>query len=120
MDVVNNLDAPQVDINWVFMKMYTGVQFLISGDVLVWWDTVRLWLLPFSILFSIACIAGIVYANIRIGQIEEAREIKRKETAQLFDVDDSESTRTDEHSRCQHVEGLIASTNETDWRQAVM
>lgn len=120
MDTFNNLDAPQVDINWVFMKMYEGIQFFVSGDVLVWWDTLRLWLLPFAILVSIACIAGIVYSNMRIGQIEEARKLSTQEAAQIFGADTSDSERVDENARWRHVESLIASMNETDWRAAVM
>lgn len=120
METLENIQAPSLDFNTVFLKMYEVLTFFTSGDVAVWWDTVRLWLLPFAILISIALLAGIVYAHVRIGQIEEAVQLAQDEGAGEFTIDTRASDVAEGNPRWQHVETLIESPSETDWRAAIL
>jgi len=76
----------------------------------------QLWLIVtiVAILVSLAAIGVFIYSTIRLYQVR-AMEVARYST-----IDPALLHKEVEHSRWAYIKKLIESTNETDWRQAII
>lgn len=127
MDVLDSVSVPRIDFNYIFTKMYSFVTWFTPENISAFWHHWLPVIVPISILFSIACISGIVYANIRTGQIRTTTALELERAARAFskeygEVEEANGESGDEESarRWAHIQELIASSNENDWRAAII
>lgn len=67
-----------------------------------------------SFVFSLVAFAVLAYSTVRMFQIKEREEHERWST-----LDTSEAEKEKDHSRWAHIQGLIESSQERDWHEAI-
>jgi hypothetical protein len=77
-------------------------------------STVWLFVTIISYLFCTICIGLIVYFSTRLMQFDE------EDAARYGTISEEEAHAQVEHSRWSYIKGLIESTEQTDWRQAII
>jgi hypothetical protein len=74
------------------------------------------WLIITGIAYvaTLGAIGALVYFTVRLQQLEEEDE------QQYGSIEPEEAKKLVEHSRWAHVQALVESPNESDWRQAII
>lgn len=105
-----------LNLEYFFRLIYDTVlhgNFSATG-LLPWFASIWSIVTGAAFLLSIAAFIGLIYALVRLRQLEE------EEASRYSTLDPSHAIPATEHSRWAHVMTLIESAHESDWRQAII
>jgi len=106
-----------LNVEYFFRLLYEAVASFQGGapyDLLALASQAWLLITILSILLSIALLALFINSTLRYHQVLDAEEPK------FATVHAAHAEEQRDHSRWAHIQGLIASPHESDWRQAII